>query len=159
MDPVIGVQQKRDSYWDSTHENYINFKEKLPTNSPRNTKSLKNIWTKILAAVTKFANHYVQAESRSKSGQVIEDIKDILYSTSSVLTRPMGTKAVKAAKKACKTPNHDHLSSNADLEELAKSNQAMTSANVAKALAMQEIAKDKILSSIRQGGQLRTITF
>ncbi|KAH9815811.1 hypothetical protein DFH28DRAFT_892116, partial [Melampsora americana] len=77
--------------------------------------------------------------------------KDILYSTSSVLTRPMGTKAVKAAKKACKTPNHDHLSSNADIEELAKSNQAMASANVAKALAMQEIAKDKILSREPEG--------
>lgn len=53
---------------------------------------------------------------------------------------------IKAAKKARKAHNQDFASSDADLEELAKSNQAMASANAAKALALQEIAEDKIMS-------------
>ncbi|EGF97757.1 uncharacterized protein MELLADRAFT_114109 [Melampsora larici-populina 98AG31] len=40
MDPVIGIQQNCESYWNLIHENYIKFKEKLLHDSLQFSKDL-----------------------------------------------------------------------------------------------------------------------
>ncbi|KAH9817321.1 hypothetical protein DFH28DRAFT_869675, partial [Melampsora americana] len=125
MDPVVGTQQKRESYWNLIHENYTRFKEKLPTDSLRFAKELyqaetgdeftyEHCWV-ILRNCDKWKDLPVDNEGQSSkknprkrappSSNVTSgddsldqgEHNESEYLMTSVSARPIGTKAAKNA--------------------------------------------------------------